>query len=105
MICCFDEIPHVCVFYLLLQLLLQLADDVLLLLHRGLQLLAALEQTHLGVSGLAVWSFQLLLHPLHLKSHIHAVYTHTYTHTHTRNTHACTDSTGKHTFVWILTCW
>lgn len=36
--------------YLLLQLLLQLSDDVLLLLHSSLQLLATLKQACLRVS-------------------------------------------------------
>lgn len=58
--------PHVYLFYLLLQLLLQLSDDVILLLHCSLQLLATLKQVRLRVSRLTVCNFQLFLHPLHL---------------------------------------
>ena len=96
-ICCCDEILHVYKCYLLLQLLLQLADDVLLLLHQGLQLLAPLKQAHLWVPGLTVWSLQLLLHPLHLDSHKHTLYMYRHTCKHMRP--------HIHSLLGVLTCW
>lgn len=53
---------------LLFQLLSQLSDDLLLLLHGHLQVLTPLKQLHLRVSRLTVRSLQLLLQPLHLET-------------------------------------